>query len=126
MSYDMNDYRRQLYDTYLLAGIPLISSDKCCRLLAWLSVYGGENEQVVLDGRLNNAILYAQKRLNIIGGEAPDLELLPVLQNYIRSAADKHGRPYSDTPEWVVELEKEYGIRSYKAESRQKSELSRS
>jgi hypothetical protein len=100
------EFRKYFYETALLAGLPVISTDKCCRLLAWLYVCGGENEQTVLDSRLRNALLYAQKRLNLLGGEIPDVELLPVLKSYINSVAD-----YKNPPEWVLELEKEYGIK---------------
>jgi hypothetical protein len=99
----------RVYDTALAAGIPIISGDKCCRLLAWLYVCGGENEQTVLDSRLSNALLYAQKRLNLLGGEIPDVELLPVLRGYIQSITD-----YMNPPEWVLELEKEYGIKPHR------------
>jgi hypothetical protein len=105
----MNDFMAQLYATAESAGLKIISDDKCCRLLAWLHVCGGTNEQTVFDGRLNNALLYAQKRLNLLGGEIPDVELLPVLHEYIKSITD-HKNP----PEWVLELEKEYDIKVYR------------
>jgi hypothetical protein len=102
-----DELRSRFYETALSAGIPILSGDKCCRILAWLYVYGGGNEQVI-EGRLNAAIQYAQKRLNLLGGEIPDLELLPILQGYIKSIADYH-----NPPEWVNELEAEYKIKSY-------------
>jgi hypothetical protein len=106
--HNVNDDRKALYRTALAANMPLIPDDKCCRLLAWLYVYGGNNEQVVFDGRLNNAIFYAQHRLNLFGGELPDAELVSVLQEYIKSVED-----YSNPPEWVADLEKEFGIKAY-------------
>jgi hypothetical protein len=56
---DMSGFRMQFYVTAGLAGLKIISDDTCCRLLAWLYVYGGGNEQV-LDSRVSNAIFYAQ------------------------------------------------------------------
>ena len=109
------ELKEQLYDTALSAGIPIISSDKCCRLLAYLYVYGGENEQMTTDSRISSAMFYAQKRLNIFSGEVMDLELMPVLQDYIKSAANKHGVPYDEPPEWVIELEKEFGIKPHRS-----------
>jgi hypothetical protein len=106
--YDVNDDRAALYRTAIAAKMPLIPDDTCCRLLAWLHTCGGNNEQAVFDGRLNNALMYAQHRLNLLGGEIPDVELLPVLQGYINSVTD-----YKKPPEWVLELEKEYGIKAY-------------
>jgi hypothetical protein len=102
------DLRQSLYDTALSAGIPIISGNKCCRILAWLYIYGGGNEQVI-EGKLNTAILYSQKRLNLLGGEMPDLELLPILQDYIKSIAN-----YYNPPEWVNELEAEYKIEAHR------------
>jgi hypothetical protein len=101
--------RARLYATAESAGLKILSDDKCCRLLAWLHVCGGTNEQTVLDSRLSNALLYAQNRLNLLGGEIPDAELLPVLMGYIRSIID-----YKNPPEWVLELEKEYGIKPHR------------
>jgi len=116
MGFDSNDnFRQQLYETALSADIPIISGDKCCQLMAYLYVYGGENEQMTTDARIYSAMFYAQKRLNIFGSEVMDLELMPVLQNYIKSAADKYGVPYNETPEWVLELEKEFGIKPHRS-----------
>jgi hypothetical protein len=77
----MSGFRRQFYVSAGLAGLKIITDDECCRLLAWLHVYGGGNEQV-LDSRVSNAIFYAQGRLNLLGGETPNAGLLPVLQGY--------------------------------------------
>jgi len=103
----MNNMVKDFYDSCLLAGIPVVSTDECCQLLAWLSVYGSENAACVLNRRLNNAIHYAQKRLNIVSGGVPDVELLPVLQDYIKSIKD-----YDNPPDWVIELEKKYEVKS--------------
>jgi hypothetical protein len=105
----VNNFRQKLYETALSAGIQIISGDKCCQLLSYLYVYGGENEQMTMDGRINSAMLYAQKRLNILGGEIPDVDLLPVLQDYIKSITD-----YDKPPEWVLDLEREYGIKPHR------------
>jgi hypothetical protein len=108
---EMQGLRRELYQEAGHFGLPIIpglNDDKCCRLLAWLNVYGGEHEQVVLDERIWSMIFYAQARLNIFGSEVPDKTLVPVLLNYIKSISD-----YDNPPEWVPALEKEYGIKSH-------------
>ena len=102
----MTELRNQLYETALSTGIPIISGEKCCQILAYLYVYGGANEQVIYNDRLRNAIFYAQKRLNIEGGENFNTELAEKMKEYIKSIAD-HYNP----PEWVIELENEYGIK---------------
>jgi hypothetical protein len=45
----MNDFRAQLYAAAESAGLKILTDDKCCRLLAWLHVCGGTNEQTVVD-----------------------------------------------------------------------------
>jgi len=60
---------------------------------------------VIYNKRFNADILNSQKRLNLFGGEIPNKELLPVLQEYIASLAD-----YYNPPEWVLEIEAKYGV----------------
>ena len=102
---------KQLYDTAFAAGIPIISIDKCCRLMAWVYVFGGGCEQVVFDHRLNSSITYAQKRLGIEGCNAPQGEHAAAIRGYIESITTKDRyTPKKDLPNWVFELEKEYKI----------------
>jgi hypothetical protein len=88
----------------LQAGLKVISDDKCCRLLAWVYVYGGINEQAVLDNRLHTALMYAQNRM-IFKGNFINNKLVTTLQGYVSSISDYH-----NPPDWLIELEKEYGI----------------
>jgi hypothetical protein len=112
MNDDMSGFRMQFYVTAGLAGLKIIPDDKCCRLLAWLYAYGGENEQV-LDSRVSGAIFYAQGRLNLLGGETPNADLVPVLQRYMKEITD-----YNNPPEWVIELEKEYRIKPHRGKGK--------
>jgi len=108
----MNDFEynltRQLHDTCIEVGIKPFSDDECCRCLAWLYVYGGANEQV-LNGSIYQAISYSQRRLNLLGGEIPNAELLPILQDYMKSITD-----YKNPPEWVLEFEKKHNLRAHR------------
>jgi len=81
--------------------------------MAYLLVYGGGNEQTVIEGKINSIILYAQKRLKLLGGEVPDPELLPILQGYIKSLGGENpcNEDFYNPPEWVTELENEFGIK---------------
>lgn len=103
-----------LHATAEAAGIKIISDERCCQLLAWLLVYGGGNEAVVCNYKLNADIRTAQKRLNVFGGESPNTELLPLLKSYVdqlqpllrvgcEAVTFEH-------PEWVVELCSYYGL----------------
>ena len=103
------EFKKAMIETAMSVGLPIISDYNCCRLLAWLYVYGGENEQVIQDN-LSFFIMYAQRRLNIFGGEIPDRKLLPLLQGYIESITD-----YYNPPEWVIELEKKYNIKPHRS-----------
>jgi hypothetical protein len=85
---------------------PYPSDDACCRILAWLLVYGGGREDVTINKRLNYDIRAAQKRLNLFGGEIPNSDLLPMYQQYARSVED-----YDRPPEWVFELERKYNLK---------------
>jgi hypothetical protein len=107
---DISNLRRQFYTTAGLAELKIIPDDKCCRILAYLFVYGGSNEQLI-DSRVSDAAFYAQGRLNILGGEKPDAALVPILQDYIKSIKD-----YKNPPEWVLELEKEYAIKPHRGD----------
>jgi hypothetical protein len=104
---DVSLLRGQFYLTAGLNGLKIIPDDTCCRLLAWLYVYGGGQEQVI-DGKLSGHILYAQGRLNILGGGKPG-ELAGVMKEYIASVTDYH-----EPPAWVLELEHEYGIKPHR------------
>jgi hypothetical protein len=75
-----------------------------------VSIYGAGNEAVVMNTALSGAILAAQKRRNIFGGEVPDQKLVPVMLSYLDSIKD-----FDNPPEWVPELEKEYGVKSYRS-----------
>ena len=109
----MSDLREKMYDTALSAGIHIISDDECCQLLAYLHLEGGCNEQMVLEEKIRNALFYAQKRLNILGGEVPNIELFPVFMEYVNSCTRKEFD--DDPPEWVLALEKKWGIKSYRS-----------
>ena len=102
----MDDLITQMFKTAKYAGIKIIGDDKCCRLLAWLYVYGGGYEGVTFDKKLNHAIKYAQKRMNAYGGNKPNADLIPTFQNYYKSITD-----YKNPPEWVLNLEREYNIK---------------
>jgi hypothetical protein len=118
----MSNFRREFYTSAGLASLKIIPDDKCCRLLAWLYIYGGGNEQV-LDGRVSDAIFYAQGRLNLLGGEKPDADLLSVLQGYIKELTGDNpldffcnpkNEKYNDPPSWVIDLEKEFGMKPHR------------
>jgi hypothetical protein len=127
---------RAMAATCAAAGLPLVSDENCCRLLAWVYVFGGECEAIALNPSVRNAVMYAQCRLNIDGGEIPNQELVPLLKRYIKEAEmweascveQGYGTVYQniqkakkieppplnmECPAWVKEIEARYGVYSY-------------
>jgi len=98
--------RGRFYATALEAGLSVVSDDKCCRLLVWCLVYGGANEQTVFDDRLYNTLVYAQHKIKAVGGGVPNDENIARIQEYNSTLTD-----FDNPPEWVLELEHEYGIK---------------
>jgi len=103
----LSNYFKDVYMTYENAGIKIISDDECCQLLAWLFIYGN-NEEFVLNKRLNACITVAQKRLNINSGLVPDMNLISDFHHYVKTIKDNKNHP-----DWLVELEKKYGIKAH-------------
>jgi hypothetical protein len=66
-----------------------------------------------LDNTLSTNIFEAQRRLNILGGEVPNRELMIRLQEYIKQIPE-----FYDPPQWVLDLEKRYGIKSYRGDGK--------
>lgn len=86
------------------AGMPEmypLTDDDCCKMLACLSVFGGDEggESYVYNPAINCKLLKAQKRLNIYGGENPNIQLLSLLNQ--RTKELKEGR---EKTEWIKEF----------------------
>jgi hypothetical protein len=114
-------FRRAFYITAAEAGLKIIPDDKCCRLLAWLYGYDGENEQV---SEVSDTIFYAQCRLNLFSEEQPNPALLPILLGYLkdRAGGDFDIDKYNNPPAWVIDLEKEYGLKPHREKPHRKEE----
>lgn len=80
----MNTLYQQWIDALQCAGIKPLADSTCCKLLAILYVLGGGREEFTHHNKLLVYINYAQKRLNILGREIPNWELIPELQKYIK------------------------------------------
>lgn len=119
MTETLADFYERLAASSKAAGLPIISGDWACKLLAWLYAFGGGNEAVVFNDALYRDIKFAQKRLNLEGGEIPNTELLPKLQGYLREVepylsaptdAEGNSKPFV-VPEWVKEICERYGLK---------------
>lgn len=103
----------QVHATAENVGMHAITDDHCCKLLAWLYAFGGGDEKVTLDYKINTDIRAAQRRLCLIGGETPNAELLPMLRFYIKQVEPYLTAPTDEfvQPEWVKEICKYYGLK---------------
>lgn len=90
-------------------GLKIISDDFCCKLLAWVYMFGAETEMITYNVKLRTDISSAQKRLNIFGGEIPDKELSEKLRGYIKECGD-YFKPLR--PQWVDEIDRRYNIKT--------------
>ena len=104
----MSEYEK-LAATAEQCGLKIISDDFCCKLLAWIYMFGAERETVVYNTKLKSDILSARRRLNIFGGEIPSKELLGKLKGYIKECGD-YFKP--NRPQWVDEIDSRYNIKT--------------
>ena len=74
----MKTFYKSLLNTAEEAGIKMLSDERCCQLLAWVLELGGYTEESTHNFKLNQDILIAQKRLNVLGGETPNTEIVTI------------------------------------------------
>lgn len=113
----MRGFQRNLWasmlQTSFVAGIKIISDDTCCKLLAWVFVLGGGTEESTHNIKLNTALMHAQKRANLLGGERVNLEFLEPIKNYSQDL-NNFIEKKAQRPEWLTKLETEYNIAPHK------------
>lgn len=113
-----------LEEAFNTVGQSMYSDDFCCKLLAWVYIYGGGNEVVTQNKGMFGAIQVAQKRLNLMGGEIPNAALLPTLQEYMKQA--EYHEKGVEPAEWVnTEINKRYGISEISFKQREPHEWRR-
>lgn len=106
----MNALYQQWGDTLQCARIKPLSDSTCCKLLAILYVFGGSREEFTHHSKFLADIDYAQKRLNISGGEIPDQELVSELQKYIHELTPDGIQGEWRKPQWALALMSRYDI----------------
>jgi len=104
----MTDYEK-LVETAGQCGLKVITDDFCCKLLAWVYMFGAETEMITYNVRLRADISSAQKRLNIFGGEIPDKELSEKLRGYIKECGEYFN---PNRPQWVDEIDSRYNLKT--------------
>jgi hypothetical protein len=106
------NFYKLLLETSEAAGLKVLSDEYCCELLAWLFVYGGGNEMVVYNEKLNTDILIAQKRLNVFGGEIVNSEHRRLLNEKANEIYPYVlGQKIEVMPEWCLAIFEKYGLK---------------
>ncbi len=98
-------------NTLQSADIGPISDDTCCKLMAITYVFGGANEAFTHNTKLVSDIKYAQKRMNLFGGEIPNADLLPKYQAYTKELQPNGWFGDEVKCDWAVELMSRYNIK---------------
>ena len=105
----MNTLYKLITDTAYQVGIKVLSDARCCQLLAWVLEIGGYTEESTHNFKLNQA----QKRLNILGGELPNMELISLFNEY-HSELLNYLNKKSEKPQWLIDFENYYKLKPYK------------
>src|ERR1035437_7990190 len=106
MSSKLSDTKVDFENAFNSIGYSIMKDEDACKLLAWLLEYGSCHEDVVHNPNLNADIRIAQKKLNIYGGEVPNIELLSMFQNYIKEI-----KKTGIKTEWIIGIFKKYNIK---------------
>lgn len=109
----MKNLYEQLLETAEYVDLKIIPDERCCQLIAWVYEIGGYTEESTHNEKLRTDIFTAQKRLNLLGGETPNIELLPKLKEYLKQLNDFVNEKI-EKPKWMVDFENYYEIKKYK------------
>ena len=86
-------------------GASSLTDDDCCMLLAWMHHDRGQTE--FLDNfALVRDIKIAQQRLNIYGGEIPNINLIQQFQKFCKELEQMNGV----MPQWFTNIETKYEL----------------
>lgn len=107
----MHDFRKDLLNTALNAGLEIISLERCAELLVFLATAGSTLEAAVFDKKLNAHIVYAQERFAIFPGVSPKPEAISLFKEKWDDL--KSHVVQGDIPEWVQRLADDYALPRY-------------
>ena len=94
---------QQWADAFASIGYAHISVDTAAKILAVLSVYGGNNEYFTHSPMLMTDVKAAQRMFRINGGEIPDSEGVSLIKHYIDELNADIERHTADQRECGVE-----------------------
>ena len=88
-------------------GVSNLSDDECCQLLVWFHNDRGRSEDSVHNWALNRDLKIAQQRLNVFGGENPNVELLCKFNEFREELEQSENKP-----DWFSIIEQKYNLKS--------------
>lgn len=94
----LNDLYKDWLGAFQAIGIPAISRDTSARILAVVYIYGN-NEAMVYCKKFTNEIEHIKAMYHIDGGETPDAEIVPLIQQYVKELEQS-----KEIPEWAHKL----------------------
>lgn len=92
-------------------GESLMSEDFAAKLLAYVYVCGGANEDVTQNGNLVAGIAFAQQKFNLFGGEIPNWNGIVLSKQYCKELEDyiaTEGKLYDSF--WIDEILERYNL----------------
>lgn len=93
----------QLEQAFSQIGFTMMSDEFAAKLLAYVYVMGGGNEAVVYHKSMNADIHIAQQKANLYGGSIPNLEMIPLINKYIKELEKS-----MDSCPWLSEIFNKY------------------
>lgn len=102
----LNDLYKDWLGAFAAIGTPAISRDTAARMLAVVCVLGN-NEAMVYCKKFTTEIDHIKQMYHIDGGEKPDAEIVPLIQQYVKELEQS-----KEIPEWAHKLFNErFGIK---------------
>lgn len=98
----MTDYEKWI-KTFENVGISPLKKETCYKLMAWLLTEGGQVE-VNYNTKLMSDLKFAQKQLNIVGGENPTKTTRQEIKKYTKEI--ENGKAT-----WLKDLLEKYGVK---------------
>jgi len=105
MSHQDFKLAQDIQSAFMSIGHSAINADFACKLLAYTYVMGGGNKAVVLNPAMNAGIGMATQLLNLKGGEIPNADLLPNLQQRIAELEED-----MENTAWLPEIGERYHL----------------
>lgn len=94
----LNDLYKDWLGAFAAIGTPAISRDTAAKILAVVYIYGN-NEAMVYCMKFTAEINHIKQMYHIDGGETPDAEIIPLIQQYVKELEENE-----EIPEWAHKL----------------------